>query len=64
MPNIHVAADGSLKAEVLNVKVTLTPGSNSIFDNDGAAIVLHAKPDTYGAKAGAGARIACGIINK
>jgi Cu-Zn family superoxide dismutase len=64
MPNLHAAADGSLKAEVLNVKVTLTPGSNSIFDNDGAAIVLHAKADTYGAKAGAGARIACGVINK
>ena len=64
MPNIYAAADGSVKAEVLNVKVTLSSGDNSVFDSDGSAIVIHAKPDTYGAKAGAGARIACGVIKK
>ena len=64
MPNIHAAADGSVKAEVLNVKVTLGSGGNSVFDSDGSAIVIHAKPDTYGAKAGAGERIACGVIRK
>ena len=40
MPNLHAAADGSVKAEVLNVKVTLGAGSNSIFDSDGSAIVI------------------------
>jgi Cu-Zn family superoxide dismutase len=64
MLNIYAAADGSVKAEVLNVKVTLSSGDNSVFDSDGSAIVIHAKPDTYGAKAGAGARIACGVIKK
>ncbi|MDA0231685.1 MAG: superoxide dismutase family protein, partial [Proteobacteria bacterium] len=62
MPNLHAAADGSVKAEMLNVNVTIAPGANSIFDGDGAAIVLHAKADTYGANAGAGARLACGVI--
>ena len=40
MPNLHAAADGSVKAEMLNVKVTLGAGSNSIFDSDGSAIVI------------------------
>ena len=40
MPNLHAAADDSVKAEVLNVKVTLGAGSNSIFDSDGSAIVI------------------------
>ena len=40
MPNLHAAADGSVKAEVLNVKVTLGAGSNSNFNSDGSAIVI------------------------
>ena len=64
MPNLHAAADGSVKAEVLNAKVTLGAGSNSVFDSDGSAIVIHAGPDSHGADPGAGGRIACGVIAK
>ena len=61
MPNIHVPASGSLETEVLN---TLLKLDSSLFDADGAAIVLHAGPDDYKTDpaGAAGARIACGVI--
>lgn len=64
MPNVYAAADGTVKAEVVNAQVTLDAGSNSVFDGDGSAVVIHAKPDTHGADPGAGGRIACGVITK
>ena len=64
MPNIYAAADGTVKAEVVNPKVTLGSGGNSLFDGNGSAVVIHAKPDTHGANPGAGGRIACGVITK
>jgi Cu-Zn family superoxide dismutase len=64
MPNIYAAADGSAVAEVFNTKVSLSDGSSSVFDGDGSAIIIHAKPDTHGEKAGAGARVACGVIRR
>jgi Cu-Zn family superoxide dismutase len=64
MPNQHVARDGTLRAHVLNVRVTLAPGEASLLDADGSALVLHAKPDDYRSQpAGdAGDRIACATI--
>ena len=61
MPNIHVPASGSLEIEVLN---TLLKLDASLFDADGAAIVLHDGPDDYKTDpaGAAGARIACGVI--
>ena len=65
MPNIHAAADGTARADVFNGAVTLADGSdNSVFDADGSAIIVHEKGDTYGADAGAGGRVACGVIEK
>lgn len=64
MPNIFAHADGTVLAEVLNPGVTLGAGWNSVFDADGSAIIVHAKPDTHGRDAGAGGRIACGVIKK
>jgi Cu-Zn family superoxide dismutase len=50
-------------------RVTLSPGRLSVFDADGSAIIVHAKPDTYcdeetELKKGCagGAREACGIL--
>ena len=65
MPNLEVPADGKLKVEVLNTLVKLK-GETSIFDDDGAALVIHAKADDYKTDpAGdAGDRIACGVIAK
>lgn len=63
MPNIHVPASGSLEIEVLNAQMKLGP---ALFDEDGAAIVIHAGPDDYKTDpaGAAGARIACGVIMK
>ena len=55
LPNIYAAADGTARADFFTEAVTLTPGAeNSIFDADGSAIIIHAKPDSYGESAGAG----------
>ncbi len=63
LPNIYAAADGTARADFFTAAVTLTPGAeNSIFDADGSAIIIHAKPDSYGESAGAGDRFACGVI--
>ena len=63
LPNIHAGADGSARAEYFTADVTLADGAaNSIFDADGSAIIIHEKPDSYGADAGAGGRVACGVI--
>ncbi len=63
MPNIHVGADGTLTVEILNTQLAL---NDSLFDADGAAIVVHAGPDDYASDpaGAAGGRIACGVIQK
>ncbi len=35
-----------------------------VFDSDGSSIIIHAKLDTCGAEAGAGDRVACGVITR
>ena len=63
MPNIYAAADGTARADVFNDVITLATGpANSVFDDDGSAIIIHEKGDTYGEDAGAGGRVACGVI--
>lgn len=65
LPNIYAAADGTVVAEVLSPFLTLsTEAEESLFDADGAAIVIQDKPDDYEAEpeGGAGARIGCGLI--
>jgi Cu-Zn family superoxide dismutase len=65
MPNLHVPQGGDLTVEVMNTAITLEKGKpNSVFDNDGSAVVIHAKADDYKSDpAGdAGGRIACGVI--
>ena len=63
MPNIHVPESGALEIEVLNTLLTLDA---SLFDDDGAAIVIHDGPDDYRTDpaGAAGPRIACGVIEK
>lgn len=65
LPNLIVAADGTGAADFFTDAVTLASGpSHSVFDSDGSAIIIHEKPDTYGAEAGAGGRVACGVIER
>lgn len=65
MPNQHVGEDGVLKGQVLNTRVTLSPGATSLLDADGSALVIHAGADDYKSQpAGdAGGRIACAVIS-
>lgn len=65
LPNIHAGPDGSARADYFTADVTLADGAaNSVFDADGSAIVIHEKPDSYGADAGAGGRVACGVLSR
>ena len=67
MPNIHVPESGSLTVDVLNTLVSLEEGApETLFDDDGSVIVVHADPDDYqGQPSGhAGDRIACGVIER
>src|SRR4051812_4123167 len=65
MPNLHVPQSGELSIEVVNSAISLEQGKpNSLFDNDGSALVVHAKADDYKTDpaGNAGDRIACGVI--
>jgi Cu-Zn family superoxide dismutase len=63
MPNLHVGESGAIEVEVLN---TLLDLDDSLFDADGAAIVIHRNPDDYTTDphGNAGERIACGVIRR
>ena len=63
LPNIYAGSDGIARADYFTADITLATGEGtSVFDTDGSAIIVHEKPDTYGAEAGAGGRVACGVI--
>ena len=64
MPNIYAHADGTARADHLVPAISLGSGDKSVFDADGSAIIVHEKPDTYGIDAGAGGRVACGVIQR
>ena len=64
LPNLSIDASGAGTLEYTNNIISLSPGPNSIFDEDGAAIVIHAgADDEVSDPAGnSGARVACGVI--
>lgn len=66
LPNFEVGQDGTAKVSVLAAHVTLGDGPNSLFHPDGTALVIHEKADDYvtDPAGNAGARIACGIVQK
>ncbi len=65
LPNLHAGEDGSARAEYFTPAVTLDSGpDHSLFDEDGSAFIVHADPDDYRDVASAGARIACGVIER
>jgi len=66
LPNVHVHDDGRLAVEYFSDAVTLGEGETSIFDADGAAVVIHEGADDYATDptGSAGARIACGVIER
>jgi Cu-Zn family superoxide dismutase len=67
MPNLHVPANGELAVEVIDSAVTLEKGKpNSLLQQAGTAIVIHAGQDDYKSDpaGNAGARIACGVVTE
>ena len=66
LPNQFAAADGTLRASVISNAISLGDGKKSIFDRDGAALIVRAKADDYVSQpAGNSAdRVLCGVIER
>src|SRR5882724_4019086 len=66
MKNVTVKKDGTVKATVVDERVTLGADDHSVFANGGTALVLHANGDDMKSDpaGNAGNRIACGVITK
>lgn len=66
LPNFEAGADGHAKVSAVAAHVTLGEGPNSLFHPEGTALVVHEKPDDYmtDPAGNAGARIACGVVQK
>jgi len=66
LPNFDVDATGKGQATVTVAGVTLADGANSLFHPGGTGLMLHAAADDYKTDptGNAGARLACGVIQK
>jgi superoxide dismutase, Cu-Zn family len=64
LPNQWAASDGTLHASTVTSMFALGNGKKSIFDRDGAAIIINANGDDYASQpaGNSGDRIACGVI--
>jgi superoxide dismutase, Cu-Zn family len=73
LQNVTVAADGTLRVRIVasgtylsKVGRTTKPGAVQILDANGAAVVIHAKPDDYKTdpSGNSGDRIACAVLGE
>ena len=66
LPNIQVAASGKGEARTVVKDATLAPGPNSLFGSQGTSLVVHEKADDEmtDPAGNAGARIACGVVER
>jgi superoxide dismutase, Cu-Zn family len=65
LPNFYVHENGYAWAEFYTMRASLDGAFGAqILDDDGAALVIHENPDDHKSQpiGGAGARIACGVI--
>ncbi len=69
LENITVAEDGTASYQTVNDRITLSGGPNSILDEDGSALVVHAMADDYrtddhpdSGPGTSGDRIAAGVV--
>ncbi len=65
-PNFTVAADGTGRATFTTDRISLTPGSTTLFDRDGSSIVIHARADDQISQpaGNSGRRLACGVVER
>jgi Cu-Zn family superoxide dismutase len=65
LPNLVVGVDGAGSIEFTIPTARMSGGEPAMMDGDGAAIVIHARPDDYRTdpSGNSGARIACGILS-
>ena len=63
-PNIVIPAGGVGNVSFTTERVSLTPGTRSLLDADGTALVVHASADDQvtNPSGNSGARIACGVV--
>lgn len=67
MENLEVNEDGIVEQLVINNQITLEKGKpNSLFTDEGTALMIHSNPDDYVSQpaGNAGERVACGVISK
>lgn len=66
LPNLIVHNDGTAKVEIYTELVSLKgqKGKPALLDKDGSTLIIHQHPDDHKTQpiGGAGARIACGVI--
>ena len=64
LPNLFVGADGVGETEVFTTMVSIKKGDNPLLDSDGSTFIIHVAEDDHITQpiGGAGARVACGII--
>lgn len=65
LPNLVVNGEGRGRLNAVSDRTTLSPGTVSVFDASGSAIVIHALEDdqeAISATGNSGARVACGVL--
>lgn len=64
LPNLMVGADGRGTLEIAVAGATISGRGAALLDQDGAAIIVHERPDDYRTdpSGDSGARIACGTF--
>jgi Cu-Zn family superoxide dismutase len=60
LPNLVVFEEGTGRAEFMNWRVSF----EDLLDDDGSAVIVHAREDTYMDPASAGERLACGVVEQ
>lgn len=63
LPNVHVPDSGRVTVEFFSERLRI---NDALFDDDGAALVLHAGADDYRSQPSgdSGERLACGVLNR